>query len=527
MERVTTVYYYTPQQEVYVPDTSVLIEGIVSKLIREGRIRGKIVIHRAVIAELEHQANLGKTIGFAGLREIREIRRLAEEGLIDFEIGGNRPSPSEIAHAKKGAIDALIRDYALEIGATLITGDRIQALVAEAMGIPVIYIPPREGERLTIERLFDEQTMSVHLKEGVVPRAKKGKPGSWKLVDLDDRPMTRDELEEIAREIVEAAKRRKDGFVEIDRAGSTIVQLGDYRVVITRPPLSEAWEITIVRPVARLSLEDYNLPPKLLRRLEERAEGILIAGAPGAGKTTFAQALAEYYARKGKIVKTIESPRDMRLPPEITQYSKNYASIGELHDILLLSRPDYTVFDELRTDEDFKLYIDLRLAGIGMIGVVHATTPIDAIQRFLQRVDIGLLPSIIDTVIFIDKGQIEAVYELRMTVKLPTGLREAELARPVVEVVDFLTGELVYEIYTFGEQRVVVPVKKVKMGALEERVKKLVERLIPGADVEISDEGVVIVNIPRIAAKTVMKKIRKLKKLEEKYGVHIRVNLVG
>ena len=29
------------------------------------------------------------------------------------------------------------------------------------------------------------------------------------------------------------------------------------------------------------------------------------------GKTTFAQALAEYYAYKNKIVKTVESPRDL------------------------------------------------------------------------------------------------------------------------------------------------------------------------------------------------------------------------
>ena len=521
------MYYYTPQQETYVPDTSVIVEGMVSKLVREGKLRGKIVIHRAVIAELEHQANQGRATGFAGLQEINELRRLAEQGLIDFEVGGRRPTSAEIAHAKSGAIDALIRDYAMEIGATLITSDRIQALVAQAIGVPVIYIPPREKESVVIERFFDERTMSVHLKEGVVPRAKRGRPGDWKLVDLDEKPMTADELERIAREIVETAKRRKDGFIEIDRAGSTIVQLGDYRIVITRPPLSEAWEITIVRPVVRLSLEDYNLPPKLLRRLEERAEGILIAGAPGAGKTTFAQALAEYYARKGKIVKTIESPRDMKLPPEITQYSKNYASLGELHDILLLSRPDYTVFDEMRTDEDFRLYIDLRLAGIGMIGVVHATTPIDAIQRFLQRVDIGLLPSIIDTVIFIDKGRVETVYELRMTVKLPTGLKEAELARPVVEVIDFFTNELVYEIYTFGEQRVVVPVKKVKMSGIEEKVKALIERMIPVAEVEVGEDGVVVVNVPRVASKTLMKKIRKLRKLEEKYGVRIRINMVS
>ncbi len=519
--------YYVNTTEAYVPDTSVLIEGVVSKLIAEGRIRGRILIHRAVLAELENQANQGKTIGYAGLEEIKKIRELAKKGLVEIEIVGERPRPSDIRMAELGAIDALIRDYAYEVGATLITADRVQALVAQAMGMSVIYIPPRrEKRRLKLEEFFDDVTMSVHLKEGVPPKAKKGVPGKWVLVDLDTKPLTRSDLEEIAKEIVEEAKSRPDGFIEIDRSGSTIVQLGSYRIVITRPPLSDGWEITIVRPLRKLKLQDYNLPAKVIKRLDEKAEGILIAGAPGMGKTTFAQALAEYYASKGKIVKTIESPRDMQLPETITQYSKEYASAGELHDILLLSRPDYTVFDELRTDEDFKLYVDLRLAGIGMIGVVHATTPIDAIQRFLNRVDLGMLPSIVDTVIFIEGGRVAGVYDLRLTVRLPTGLREAELARPVVEVRDFITDELLYEIYTFGEQKIVVPVKRLTASAVEEKVRRIIEKLVPGADIEVKD-NTIIVHVPRPLIHIVQKRLKRIRKLEDKYGVTIRINLTG
>jgi len=517
---------YAGFMPVYVPDTSVVIEGIVSRLVQQGKIRGKIVIHRAVIAELEHQANKGKTTGYAGLDELKRLHELARQGDIELEIGGEYPTRIEIKHAHAGSIDALIRDYAYEIGATLITSDRVQALVAEALGMSVMFITSEKAEEPSIVKYFDEKTMSVHIKEGAPPRAKKGVPGDWVLVDLEPNPLSRRQVEEMAREIVEVAERRPDGFVEIDRAGSTIVQLGAYRRVITRPPLSEGYEITAVRPLRRLRLEDYRLPSKIVARLEQKAEGILIAGAPGMGKTTFAQALAEYYARKGRVVKTIESPRDMQLPPEITQYSKNYAEIGELHDILLLSRPDYTVYDELRSDMDFRLYVDLRLAGIGMIGVVHATTPIDAIQRFVHRVDIGMLPSIIDTVLFINKGYVDRVYELHMTVKLPTGLREADLARPVVEVRDALTGELAYEIYTFGEQTVIVPVGRLTASTTYEKVKRIIERLLPGAEVEV-DSNTITVNVPRTMAKALMKRMRRLKKLEDKYGVAIRVNMVG
>ncbi|ABN69257.1 ATPase, PilT family [Staphylothermus marinus F1] len=516
-----------PSEEIYVPDTSALVEGAVSRLVREGRIKGIIIIHRASIAELEHQANKGRATGFAGLEEIKRLRKLSNEGIIRVEISGDKPKTIDIKNLGSEAIDAMIRDYAYELGATLITGDKVQAEVAETMGIPVIFIQPTIETRLILEEFFDSITMSVHLKEGVPPIAKKGRPGDWVYETIRDKPLTRRDLEEIANNIIEQAKSRPDGFIEIDRFGSTIVQLGTYRIIITRPPLSDGWEITAVRPLKKLSLEDYNLPAKLIQRLNERAEGILIAGAPGMGKTTFAQALAEYYMRQGKVVKTIESPRDMNLPPEITQYSKNYADLGELHDILLLSRPDYTVFDEMRSDEDFKLYADLRLAGIGMIGVVHATTPIDAIQRFIGRVELGMIPSLIDTVIFIKNGYVDKVYEVRMTVKLPTGLKEAELSRPVVEVRDFLTDELEYEIYTFGEQTVVVPVKRFYERAglgLLDRLARRVQQMLPGAEIRVENNSILVI-IPRNLIKTYNKKIRRLRKIEDRYNVPIRVRI--
>jgi ATPase len=511
---------------IYVPDISSLLEGITSRLVKEGKIKGRIIIHKAALSVFEREAINGRATGSAGLKEVRRLRQYAEEGMVEVEIGGEKPRTYE--NLDENTANAIIRDYAYELGATLVTGDKTQAIIAETLGIPVIYVPPREAG-LIIDSFFDELTMSVHLKEGVPPIAKKGRPGDWVYTKISSEPLSHEELENIANEIVREAKRRPDGFIEIDRFGSTIVQLGTFRIIITRPPLSDGWEITAVKPVRKLRLEDYNLPAKLVKRLNERAEGILIAGAPGMGKTTFAQALAEYYMNLGKVVKTVEAPRDMNLPPAITQYSKNYADLDEIHDILLLSRPDYTVFDEMRSDEDFKLYADLRLAGIGMIGVVHATSPIDAIQRFIGRVELGVIPSLIDTVIFIKNGYVEKVYEVKMTVKLPTGLREAELSRPVIEVRDFITGELEYEIYTFGEQTVVIPVRKYKENialGMVDRIAKRVSALLPGADVKVED-GSIIVILPRNLIKAYNKKIRRLRKLEEKYNIPIRIRIAG
>ncbi|OYT40739.1 MAG: ATPase [Desulfurococcales archaeon ex4484_58] len=513
-------------EEVYVADTSALIEGIVSQLVVEGRIKGRVIIHRVSIMELEYQAARDRVTGYAGLEEIKRLKKLDSEGKIKLEIGGEAPHRTSFSE-NSFETNTIVREYAYKIGATLITGDKVQAQVCEAIGLPVIYIESSGTGALIIEKYFDDTTMSIHLKEDTIPIAKKGRPGDWIYVAVDEKPISRREIESIANQLIEEARRRPDGFIEIDRIGSTIIQLGMYRIVITRPPLSDGWEITAVRPLKKLRLEDYNLPPKLIQRLNERAEGILIAGAPGMGKTTFAQALAEYYMRMGKVVKTIESPRDMNLPPDITQYSKSYADLGELHDILLLSRPDYTVFDEMRSDEDFKLYADLRLAGIGMIGVVHATSPIDAIQRFIGRVELGMIPSLIDTVIFIRNGYVDKVYEVKMTVKLPTGLKEAELSRPVIEVRDFLTNELEYEIYTFGEQTVVVPVKKRlggEVGGEYEKAVKQIQRILPEADIRLEKDKLVVV-IPRKMIKNYNKKVKRIRRIESKYNIPIKIKI--
>ena len=521
-ERDSDLKEFGEQGDTYVLSIDSVMDGSGRRFLE--RIKEPIVyIHRAVLDYLFHEAKRGITRAITGIGELEKIYEVvvrSNSGSIVYYTEGYRPGSVITEETTR----SLTRSLAKETDSILVTSDMMEASASRAMGVKVLYLGSTDKVELRISKYFDDKTMSVHLKEDAYPIAKKGKPGKWIFVVLERRKLRREELEDISRELIEAAAASPKGFIEIDREGSSIIQFGDYRIVITRPPLSEGWEITAVRPLVKLRLEDYSLPDKLMSRLSGgRAEGILIAGAPGMGKTTFAQALAEFYMRMGKIVKTIESPRDMRLPPEITQYSKNYASLGELHDILLLSRPDYTVFDELRNDEDFKLYIDLRLAGIGMIGVTHATSPIDAIQRFMKRMELGMIPSIIDTVIYVNNGEVDRMYELKMTVKLPTGLREAELSRPVVEVRDFLTGDLEYEIYMFGEQTMVVPVRKqVRTDGTEKKLLHRISTILPDAEVEFRDNRILL-KIPRSSTKALAKRIKRIKRMAEKFGYDVNV----
>ena len=522
----------TQNIERIVPDTSVIIEGLLSERLRNNHIKAnEIIIHEAVIAELEHQANLGKAIGFLGLDEIKRMKKLSPEKGFELVFKGARPHAAEIRHASLGEIDSLIRQLAYDEDATLITSDKVQSEVALAKGMKVIYYrrPEKGLRKLKLERFFDETTMSVHLRENVPPYAKKGMPGKWEFKELRKALLKQDEIQDMSREIIEDAKLRKDGFIEIERAGSTIVQLGSFRIVITRPPFSDGWEITAVRPVKKLNLMDYKLSEKLMKRVAEQAEGVLVAGAPGMGKTTFAQALAEYYAGQNKIVKTVEAPRDLILPERITQYAISYGDAQEIHDILLLSRPDYTIFDEMRNTDDFKLFADLRLAGVGMVGVVHATSPVDAIQRFIGRVEMGVIPQVIDTVIFIKNGFINKVLALKMTVKVPSGMTEADLARPVVVVNDFESGKLEYEIYSYGEQTVVIPVQ----GGMEKTgAHKLAETTIlaefqkysGSAEVEMLSDNKCVVYVPeRDIARIIGKQGATITAIEKKLGIGIDI----
>jgi len=514
------------EERVYVPDISCIVSGALRKAIEEGKLSGKIAIHSAVVSHFERLAKEGVYRGFVGLRELSKLREAATKTRT-IELEYVRDLPGGFKWVKDNNVDELLRELAYEAGAVLVTSDRVNAEAARAVGVDVLFLEPTKGE-FVLKSFFTSDTLSVHLKEGAKPHAKIGKPGKWRFVAIRDESLTREELEEIANEIIEYAKSNGNSFIESERPGSTILQIENYRVVITRPPLSDGLEITAVRPIVKLQLEDYNLPPKLLQRLEKQAEGILIAGAPGMGKTTFAQALAEYYRRRGKIIKTIESPRDMQLPADVTQYSKSYATSEELHDVLLLSRPDYTFFDEMRDTRDFELYADLRLAGVGMVGVVHATSPIDAIQRFIGRVELGMIPSIVDTVIFIENGEVEKVYELETTVKVPYGLREAELARPVVIVKDFLTGDPEYELYVFGERTFIVPIKK-SAAIGEERIKARLETLLrkylPDSSVEIIvEEGRAVILVDEEYYNYIVgKPRRKLERLARRLGFNVEV----
>ena len=373
---------------------------------------------------------------------------------------------------------------------------------------------------------------TVFLKADCPPRVKRGDIGSLKLVEVEESTTTWDTLQlEQAEEdlvaIVEEHRHRSDCFLEIDRKGCRVLQLGDLRITSAWPPFSDAREITIVRPVAKLSIGDYDLDERLIERLRNHHRGVFICGRPGSGKTTLAQAIAEYLDTDvGALVKTMEAPRDLQLADRITQYAPLEGDLEKTAEIIFLVRPDFVIFDEVRRARDFEIFADVRLAGVGLLGVTHANSALEAIQRLIGKVELGLVSQVLDTILHVESGQIQQVLELRMTVKPPTGMQE-ELARPVIEVVEFPSGKLTHEMFAFGSEIAVVPLEGRRSNDMspiktmaKERIVETVRQWV-GVDCQVrfsSDSSAVIYAPANMIATLVGRGGENVKQLQNELG---------
>ncbi|MBC7130725.1 hypothetical protein H5T51_05860, partial [Candidatus Bathyarchaeota archaeon] len=215
-------------ESMYIPDETSIESGLLNKLIAEGRINEKVLLHNSIIKHIEHKALNGD---FRGVRELENAcKKLMEKGI-----------PFEIINE-----DLNLRKIAFKTGSIIVTADYVSAIIAKALGLTVLYEEIHAKADLT-DFFKERDVMSVHLKENLPPRVKRGKPGRWTFETLSNNLLSREEMEDLVNSILDKVKAGK-GFIETDKESSTIVQMGPYRIVITRPPFSDGLEITAVRP---------------------------------------------------------------------------------------------------------------------------------------------------------------------------------------------------------------------------------------------------------------------------------------
>jgi ATPase len=116
-----------------------------------------------------------------------------------------------------------------------------------------------------------------------------------------------------------------------------------------------------------------------------------------------------------------------------------------------------------------------------------------------------------------------------MLVKVPSGMTESDLARPVVEILDFETGKLEYEIYSYGEETVVIPVTENKQSSginklAEETIETELRKYTSSVEAEMVSNNRAIVYVPeRDIARIIGQQGRNIESIEKNLGISLDV----
>jgi len=192
------------------------------------------------------------------------------------------------------------------------------------------------------------------------------------------------------RRHVDLARQSTDGFIELSDDGMDIVQFRNYRIAVARPPFADGIG-SRPSPIAKTTLDDYEFaadsasgssnrnaacssPDPRRREVDVRAGG---------------RGIPERQRLRGQDDGEAAGPAGRSGDHPVRRARR---PDGKTADSLLLVRPDYTIYDEVRKTNDFEVFSDMRMAGVGMVGVVHASRAIDALQRLVGRVELRMIP---------------------------------------------------------------------------------------------------------------------------------------
>ena len=165
------------------------------------------------------------------------------------------------------------------------------------------------------------------------------------------------------------------------------------RLCAVIPPIAFRGTCVAVRrfTIPRVSISDFG--PATLKELAEelvaRRCNIIVTGAAGVGKTTFANAFCSLVEENERII-TIEDTAELSLthphvvslesqPPNLEGHGA--ISVASLLRTALRMRPDRLVVGEVRGAEVLDMLAAMNTGHSGSLSTCHANSPLDAIRR--------------------------------------------------------------------------------------------------------------------------------------------------
>ncbi len=180
-----------------------------------------------------------------------------------------------------------------------------------------------------------------------------------------------------------------------------ITDLGNFRIsmqIPPRTPFSPAFNIrripknpiTTYELVKQLQVSE-NIAKTLIKAIQER-KNIIIAGEPGSGKTTLANALLLHTDPSWRLI-ILEDAHEVNIPIELFPMNIRYSmpSIGKNNQLfnrgdeisrLLHRSPDYVFLGEIQNSQDTKITFEAFAAGIRGIATTHARNYDGLISRW-------------------------------------------------------------------------------------------------------------------------------------------------
>ena len=170
------------------------------------------------------------------------------------------------------------------------------------------------------------------------------------------------------------------------------------RINVVRRPVAPFGPILTIRKANRktLAVQDLiarrTIDEKIARFLKACVKNhlnIIIAGGPGAGKTTILNVLAGYIPEEERVI-TIEDTLELRFENKhrvaLETRPSNIEGKGEItiRDLVrncLHMRPDRVIIGEVRSEEALDMLQTMNIGRVGSMTTLHANTPLDALLR--------------------------------------------------------------------------------------------------------------------------------------------------